>query len=53
MLFNWEWILSPVKTMERRMDFSFGLASSAISSSDRMQRLISSDTLVSGSRAAK
>ena len=50
---SWPCILSPVCSMERRMFFSFGLASSAISSSERMQRWISLARPVRGVSSSK
>ena len=47
------WILSLVCIMDRRMLFNLGLASSAISSSDKIQRLISFDRSVRGERRSK
>ena len=50
---SWLCILSLVWSMERRMLFSLGLASSAISSSERMQRWISVDSPVRGVSSSK
>ena len=50
MAFNWVWTRSPVIFIWRRTWRSPGLASSATSSSEMMQRVISLFTLVSGSR---
>ena len=52
MEFSWVWMRSAVTFMERRTWDNPGLASSATSSSERMQRLISLFRGVRGSRPA-
>ena len=50
---SWLWIFSLVSAMLRRICFRVGLASSAISSSERIHRRISSESVVKGVRAEK